>query len=182
MKRQRVVLSPADVHALLGACRGGATGARNRALIVLLYRTGLRLAEALALEWSDVRTDWITVRSGKGGKARTVPIDAPTRISLEEVRSGPKAPRVFASLRGKPLSQGYVRGLFQRLGRRIGLQHCHPHALRHTFAFELANEGKPLHTIMRLLGHSSLATTTIYVDHLGAPDLAEAVSSRPWIH
>lgn len=182
MKRERVVLSGAEVRALIDACNGGPTGTRNAALIGLLYRTGLRIAEALELRPTDLRDTWAHVRTGKGGKPRTVPLDAHALELLEAWRAvRPLAPWLFCTLHGAKLQASYVRALLPRLAREAGIEkRVHAHALRHSFAFELAQEGVPLHQVQRLLGHSSLATTSLYVDHLGARDLADAVTRRPW--
>lgn len=75
--------------------------------------------------------------------------------------------RLFCTLDGGPLSDDYVRGLLRRLGAKAGItKHLHPHGLRHTFAVELENAGTPVTVISKLLGHSSVAVTVRYLDHL----------------
>lgn len=187
MSRPGEVLTTAEVHRLLASTGRGITGRRNRALLYLVWRSGLRCQEALNLRPGDVDVGRATirVRKGKGGKARTVPMDAGIPAQLEpwlEARRvrGLSRRLLFCTLSGGPVSSRYVRALLGRLGERAGLgKRCHPHALRHTFAFELANEGVPLHAIQALLGHTSLDTTTTYLRHLGAGDLAEIIHARP---
>ena len=75
----------------------------------------------------------------------------------------------------------YVRALLPRLARKAGIEkRVHAHGLRHTGAFELANEGYPLHVIQQQLGHSSLATTDRYIRHLTSTEVVEAMKKRQW--
>ena len=88
---------------------------------------------------------------------------------------------VFCTLAGRPMKSAYVRTLFPRLARKAGIERrVHPHALRHSFAFELASEGTPLHVIQCQLGHSSVATTDRYIRHLNPSAVVEAMKSRVW--
>jgi site-specific recombinase XerD len=190
------VLTPAEIHRLIAACpRRGPSGLRNRALIVVLWRAGLRITEALELQPKDVDLDalTITILHGKGDKRRVVGIDpqagAVITVWLQErakLGVGPRAP-LFCTIarsyngRGNPIRSAYVRECLKNLARRAGIEkRVHPHGLRHTHAYELANEGTPLHLIQAQLGHTSLATTDRYVRHL-APVLAlRAVQARTW--
>ena len=87
----------------------------------------------------------------------------------------------FCTLDGRPLQKAYVRALLPRLGRRAGIEkRVHAHGLRHTHAFELANEGHPLHVIQAQLGHASLAVTDRYIRHLAPQQVVEAMRSREW--
>jgi site-specific recombinase XerD len=182
-------LTRAEVHALLRACsRRAPTGLRNRALLVVLYRAGLRIGEALALEPRDLDSDHgtVRVRRGKGAKPRTVAMDPEAWAVLErwlDVRAKRGLNgrhRTFCTLRGRPIDASYVRHALRRLARRAGLERrVAPHMLRHTFAAELAREGVPVHIIRRLLGHRRLETTAQYIDHLAPLELVAAVRSRP---
>jgi site-specific recombinase XerD len=88
---------------------------------------------------------------------------------------------VFSSLKGASLDASYVRRLFPRLARRAGIEkRVHAHGLRHTLAAELADEGVPMHVIRGILGHTSLATTQKYVDHLRPTEVIDAMQSRRW--
>lgn len=178
-----------EVTALVAVAGNGRTANRNRALVVVMWRTGLRLAEVLALRLSDVdrRVQTIRVRRGKGNKARTVPLDPGAyellRSYLEE-RAGWELRRgapVFCTLVGRPLAQQYVRALLVRLAGRAALdKHVHPHMLRHTYAAELAREGVHPVKIQRLLGHANLQVTTRYLETVGtSAELIDVIRSRP---
>lgn len=147
---------------------------RDRALVVLLLNTGLRISEACALEMQDVemgeRSGWVTVRSGKGGRERRVPLNREARQALGEWLSkrGEAEGAVFAGL----TPSGAQRRLGE-IGRRAGVE-VHPHTLRHTFAKNLVDRGVGLERVAMLLGHSSLNTTRVYVVP-GERDLVKAV-------
>ena len=174
---------------ILAASRRAPTGIRNRALIVTLYRGGLRIAEALALMPKDLDADAGTARilHGKGNRARTVGLD-PTAFAVIErwldrrtaLGINGRAP-VFCTLDGNPLSTAYVRALLPRLARKAGIEkRVHAHGLRHTHAAELAREGIPMNVIQAQLGHSSLATTDRYIRHIAPEQVIETMRGRAW--
>lgn len=188
------ILTAPEVGQLLGACaRRGPSGLRNRALIVVMWRAGLRSAEALALELRDVDREagTVTVRHGKGNKRRTVGMD-PTAFAVVEqwlaVRARLGVPRgapVFCTVSqpnvGRPLGAAYWREAIKRLGVKAGIEkRVHSHGLRHTCAVELMREGVPLLVISRQLGHSSLAVTQQYLDHLEPGELVGVMRARAW--
>ncbi|MCZ6689952.1 MAG: tyrosine-type recombinase/integrase [Planctomycetota bacterium] len=178
-----------EVGAVMKACsRKAPTGIRNRAIIVVMYRAGLRCLETLNLKLRDIDRDagTIRIRRGKGGKARTVGID-PSSIAVIErwidVRSklGLNGGPVFSTLTGSELATSYIRKLLPRLARKAGIdRRIHPHALRHAHAVELAREGIPVVIIMRQLGHASLATTTRYLAGLSPEETIQAIRRREW--
>jgi integrase len=181
-------LTPAEVARVIGACsRRAPTGIRNRALITLLYRSGLRISEALALRPADVNLDKHSLRllDTKSGEPQTRGFhpsadDALLRWLDERKRLGigNHGKRLFCTLEGKPLSDRYVRDVLQRLAARAGVdKRVHPHGLRHTFAVELEAAGTPVTTISKLLGHSSIAVTHRYLDHLTNGQAVEALSA-----
>jgi integrase/recombinase XerD len=182
-------LTAAEVDALLRGCSGRApTGIRNRALIAVMYRAGLRIAEALALRPADVNLADGTVRvlHGKGDKSRTVGLDAGAMAVVARwmdrrrefgFRNGP----LFCTLAGGPLSDRYVRDMLKRLAARAGLEkRVHPHGLRHTHAAELVREGVPMNVIRDQLGHSSLAVTDRYLRNVAPADVIKLGQSRTW--
>ena len=183
-------LTAEEVGSLLAACSTRApTGVRNRALITLLYRGGLRISEALALEPKDLDRNEGTIRilHGKGDRPRTIGLDhgafALVELWLDRRRNlginGHK--RVFCTLDGGPLSTAYVRALLPRLARKAGIEkRVHAHGLRHTHAVELARERFPMNMIQAQLGHSSLATTDRYLQHIGPQELIETMRAREW--
>jgi integrase/recombinase XerC len=145
--------------------------ARDAAVLALLYGSGLRISEALALKRNDIPApgegDVITV-TGKGNKARMVPVLAQVaRLAAEYVALCPyelpaEGP-LFVGARGGPLSPRVVQLAMARLRGALGLpKTATPHALRHSFATHLLARGGDLRAIQELLGHASLSTTQIY--------------------
>ena len=151
------LLTEDEVRALIKAASNRApTGIRNRALITVMYRGGLRLAEALALRPKDLDVDVgsVTVLHGKGDRHRVVGLD-PGEFAIvtmwldtrRELGVSGRSP-LFCTLQGKPLHQSYVRTLLPRLAERAGIEkRVHPHGLRHTHSFELMMEGVPVPVI-----------------------------------
>lgn len=184
------ILTPEEARALVRACSSrAATGLRNRALIVCLYRGGLRIAEALALFPKDVDAalGTITVLHGKGDRRRTVGLDpgafAILACWLERRHTVGLTGRqpLFCTLQGRPLKPSYVRTLLPRVAKKAGIEkRVHPHGLRHTHAAELAAEGKPVNLIQAQLGHASLATTDRYLRHIAPRELVETMRTRAW--
>jgi integrase len=175
-----------EVRRLLAACGPkSSTGLRNRALIVTLWRAGLRIAEALALQPRDLDNGVLRVRRGKGSKSRVVALDPEAMAVLQawlerKSRLGIGGP-IFSTLKGEPVLASYVRNLLPRLAKKAGIaKRVHAHGLRHTFASELADEKTDIRVIQRALGHSSLATTQRYVDHLRPQAVIDALRSRTW--
>ena len=143
-------------------------GKRDLALMMLLYGSGLRLGEALALDVRDI-TGGETLRIvGKGNKARMVPLLARVREALlDYLRHRPDgaepASPLFIGTRGGRLNPGVAQKRFRELRGRLGLPAtATPHAMRHSFATHLLGNGVDLRTIQELLGHASLTTTQRY--------------------
>jgi len=177
------VRSQEEIERLLDACGRSFTGRRNRTLLVLLWRCGLRLSEALTLEPRDVdlRRGTLHVRSGKGGRSRYVGLDGRAGAEVEAwLRWRPAdAPTLICTTRGTPVQPAYVRNLLRRLAREAGVQgRVYPHGLRHLFAVSLAEEGADLMLIRDALGHASAATTDLYLRGLGAGRAVAYVRSR----
>ena len=184
------VLSPEEVHAILDACSDTLLGIRNQALITTLYRAGLRCKEALLLEPKDISFFDVSIRvlHGKGDRARTVGIDPVALSVIErwiEERDGhgfTDTQPLYCTRHGGPIGSSYVRELLPRLARKVGIaKRVHTHGLRHTHAYELMMEGIPISIIQRQLGHSSLATTDIYLSHIAPKQVIEAISRREWV-
>lgn len=169
-------LTPAEVALLLDACSiQSATGCRNRAIITMLYRSGLRVSELLALRPSDVNLAQHSIRllDTKTGEPQTRGFHASADDALARWlerrrelghRSGP----LFCTITGGgPLYSQYVRLMLKRAAVSAGIEkRVHPHGLRHTFAAELDAAGTSLSVISKLLGHHSVPTTAHYLDHL----------------
>lgn len=184
------VLTSEEVSTILAQCSMiSSYGLRHRALITVLYRTGLRLSEALALALKDVdvAAGSVTVLHGKGDRRRTVGID-PGGIGVVEawverrsVLGIPAEAPLFCTLRGAPMNPSTVRALLPRLARDAGItKRVHAHGLRHTHAYELMMEGVPMGIIQRQLGHLSLATTDTYLAHIAPKEVIEAIEKRVW--
>ena len=180
------VLTPEEVSAIISKCSMRApTGIRNRALLTLLYRSGLRISEALALKPSDVTLARHSVRvlHGKGNKATTrgfhpTADDALARWIDTRKKLGIRGGPLFCTLDGGAIYPQYVRLLLQRLAAKSGVEkRVHPHGLRHTFADELRSAGADVVTISKLLGHSSIAVTNRYLDHLSNAQAVEALEA-----
>lgn len=184
------ILTGDEVSALIrAASTRSSSGIRARALIAVLYRGGLRISEALALEPKDLdeKAGTVTVLRGKGKRRRVVGLDPAAFALIErwmDRRRSLKVParrRLFCTLKGEPLDDSYVRRLLPRLGRRAEIEkRVHAHGLRHAHASQLAAEGLPVNLIQRQLGHSSLATTSRYLDHIAPEDLIDAMRQREW--
>ena len=184
------VLTSEEVAALLKApSRRAPTGVRNRALLTVLYRAGLRISEALDLFPKDIDLGSGTVRvlHGKGDKMRTVALDPEAQAVLElwlqkRTALGHNARQaVFCTLKGVRVSADYVRAMLPRLARRAGInKRVHAHGLRHTMASEMRTEGRDIGAISKALGHSSIATTARYLDHVNPQAVVDMMRSRTW--
>ncbi len=184
------LLTPQEAVALVLASSGRApTGIRNRALVAVMYRSGLRPGEALALMPADVDLGaaTIAVPPRKGGVRRMTGIDATTRrlvVAWLDRRGergiGDDRP-LFCTLAGEPLKAAYVRELLPRLARRARIhKRVHPLALRYANAAELAEEGIPAPMIDRHLGVAPVGAARRYRRPVSEEDVAAAVAARAW--
>jgi site-specific recombinase XerD len=163
-------------------------GWRLRAMIVVLWRAGLRIQEALALAEHDLdqRRGSILVRNGKGGRRREVGMDEwaweqlhPWLAVRAELPVGPLFCIIDGPTRGRPWSGAAVRAEFRRVAALAGVRRRFaPHQLRHAHALELAREGVPLNIIQRQLGHANLGTTSIYLQGIDPEEIITAVRTR----
>lgn len=186
-------LTSREVLALMSHCGAGACGKRDRAMIVLMWRAGLRVSEVLALRPKDIDLECgrVAVLHGKGDRNRTVGLDPMAcsiiadwmreRRALGVNGTHPVFCVVSRPTTGRPMYSAYVRNKLKELGARAGIEkRVHPHGLRHTHAFELAGEGVDLRIVRRQLGHSNLAVTARYVEHLNPFEVVDAIRARPW--
>lgn len=165
-------LSESDVEALLGAPDDSDHGLRDRAMIELLYATGLRVSELVSLKMNQINLHQGLVRVvGKGNKERLVPLGEEAVGHIEEylryARPGLLKERpceaVFVTNRAAPMTRHAFWHLIKRYALKAGIEkHLSPHTLRHAFATHLLNHGADLRVVQLLLGHSDLSTTQIY--------------------
>jgi len=146
--------------------------ARDTAVLLLLYGSGLRISEALSLQAKDAPVNGREVLriTGKGDKQRLVPVLPVTQQAVERYMSlcpypldagGP----LFLGAKGGPLGPRIIQLVMERLREALGLPHtATPHALRHSFATHLLSAGADLRQIQELLGHASLSTTQVYTE------------------
>jgi integrase/recombinase XerD len=168
-RRNPEILEPSEAAALVGACRKRSkTGRRNRAILLLMLRTGLRVSEVCNLLRANVREEgWLEVKCGKGKKDRAVQLqDQETLDALAAwLAVAPPSDYLVSTLKGARVSRGYVWGMTKRMARRAGVpeNRVHPHILRHTFATDALRMGVPLPHLQHLLGHANQATTAVYL-------------------
>jgi site-specific recombinase XerD len=188
-------LTPDEVYQLMGACGHGTCGVRDRAMLIVWWRAGLRCSEALSLQPRDIdRTAEglvVRVRHGKGNRNRTVALASDAAGYFQAWLAVWKAEfegskYIFCNVKarsgkrkGAKLSPITVRSLLMRLRKKAGLEkRVHAHGLRHTFALELDDEGKPLRVIQHALGHANAQTTSTYLSAMGGKEVLGALQSR----
>ena len=165
-KVEKETYSEVDMAKLMAACRT----LREKAMIQFLASTGCRVSEMVELnrDQVDLRNQEVVVH-GKGNKERVVYFDSVTANLLERYlnRRKDKEDALFIGQRcgRKPerMQAGGVRWLLNKIGKRAGVKHVHPHKFRRTLATEMARHGMPIQTVSRLLGHESIGTTMEYV-------------------
>ena len=162
-----------EMLSLFAADSSGSLGRRDCAILEVLYGCGLRVSELVGLDIECVHLGegYLTVQ-GKGDKSRIAPLSGMAAkslaIYLNECRSSLVKPyaqatsAVFLNARGGRLTRQSVHALVAKAGRYIGIDHLHPHTLRHSFATHLLEGGADLRVIQEILGHSDISTTQIY--------------------
>lgn len=168
------VLSPKEVEQLLAAPAGaGRIAVRDKALLELLYATGLRVSEIAGLDLKDIHFDSGYLRcTGKGSKVRIVPFGDKARLYLERyidsvrplfVKDGCRCDRLFLTYRGKGFSRKGLWKIIRSYAVKAGIgSRVSPHTLRHSFASHMLANGAPLRVVQEMLGHADIATTQIY--------------------
>jgi integrase/recombinase XerC len=178
-KRVPTHLDEADVARLLEMPGDGETALRGRALLEMLYATGIRCSELVGLDVSEVDLETRMIRVlGKGRKERIVPFGQRARAALEaylpvRARARPREDALFVNARGGRLTDRSVRSLVAKRVRQVALaRRISPHTLRHSFATHLLERGADLRSIQELLGHARLSTTQRYT-HVNTRHLLE---------
>ncbi|MEZ5651818.1 MAG: site-specific tyrosine recombinase XerD [Burkholderiaceae bacterium] len=181
-------LSEAQVEALLTAPPlDDPLGIRDRAMLELLYATGLRVSELVSIELHQISlTDGVVRVVGKGDKERLVPVGEPARQALlqylEQARGEILGRRisdaVFVTGRGGPMTRQMFWVLIRRYAVRADIRApLSPHGLRHAFATHLLNHGADLRVVQMLLGHADISTTQIYTQRRAARDCSSCTSA-----
>jgi site-specific recombinase XerD len=178
-----------EIVAVMRAAGDSAEGARLRGVIVVLWRAGLRISEALSLNETDLDRDRgsLLVRHGKGDKRREVGMDRWAWTHLDpwlEVRKELPVGRLFCILRGptrgRPCASAGVRAQLHHTAVAAGVRRRFaPHQLRHAHAVEMSREGISLLIIQRQLGHADLAITSRYLRGIDNTEIIAAVRERP---
>ena len=170
----------------------GAAGARDRAMLEVLYGCGLRASELVGLDVQDLYLDDEFVRVlGKGSKQRLVPLCGSALKALIDYLDGPRhelaaharrvavCPGVFLNKNGGRISRQSVHAICERYGRLVGIEGLHPHTLRHSFATHMLAGGADLRVLQEILGHADISTTQIYT-HVDRTHLREVyLSAHP---
>ena len=184
-KHLPTVLSLEEVDAMMRAIDLSSNeGHRNRAMMEMLYGSGLRVSELVNLQLSKIyRDEHYMLIEGKGSKQRLVPLSPVAEewfdYWLQERSSWPLKPEsrdiAFVNRYGRPMTRAMVFTIVRRLCAAAGIKKTvSPHTLRHSFATHLLQNGADLRVIQQLLGHEDLATTEIYT-HLNVQDLRQAI-------
>jgi site-specific recombinase XerD len=178
-----------EIIAVMRAAGDGPDGVRLRGVIVMLWRAGLRISEALSLNETDLDPNRgaVLVRHGKGDKRREVGMDRWAWAHLEpwlELRRTLPAGALFCVMRGRtrgrPCAPAAIRAQLHRAAQAAGVRRRFaPHQLRHAHAVEMSREGISLIVIQRQRGHADLAITSRYLRGIDNTEIIQAVHDRP---
>jgi type 1 fimbriae regulatory protein FimB/type 1 fimbriae regulatory protein FimE len=162
--RQREYLTEAEVELLIDAARKrGRNGLRDSAAILLAYRHGLRAQELCSLQWSqiDLKHGRLHVNRAKGGQESVHPLHGPELRALRPLQG--VSPYVFVTEGGTPVTTAWFLRMIQRTGKVAKLPFpVHPHMLRHSTGYKLANDGQDTRSLAHYLGHRNLQSTARY--------------------
>jgi integrase len=165
--RPREHLTEREVNKLIEAAKGNRWGQRDSAMILVAFRHGLRASELCGLQWSDVEfeTGTLHLRRAKGGVTSTHPLLGDELRALRALKREAKSPFIFVSERGAPFTVSGFAKLVERAGFEAKLPFkVHPHMLRHSTGYALANKGTDTRTLQAYLGHRSIQSTVRYTE------------------
>jgi integrase len=166
--RSREHLSEREVEKLIEGAKANRWGHRDATMVLLAFRHGLRVSELVDLRWEqvDLENAILHVRRAKQGSPATHPLTGRELRALRRIqREAPKSPFVFVSERGTPFSTRGFQAMVERTARAAGFgMKIHPHMLRHSCGYKLANDGVDTRTIQAYLGHKSIQHTVRYTE------------------
>jgi integrase len=167
--RTREYMTEAELEKLIGAAKGNRHGHRDSTMVMVAYRHGLRAAELVDLRWDQIDFDRATlaVRRVKRGTPATHPIQGDELRALRRLQreQEPRSPFVFTSERGAPFTTAGFARMIERAGKAAGLAfQAHPHMLRHSCGFALANKGHDTRSLQAYLGHRNIQHTVRYTE------------------
>lgn len=168
-RRGREYLTPDEIDRVIAAAgRLGRYGHRDAAMILVAYRHGLRVSELVSLRWDqvDLKTGQLHVRRLKSGLPSTHPLHGPELRALRRIlRERGATQYVFVSERKAPMTTSTFRKILARAGKAAGIEMpLHPHMLRHSTGFKLANDGQDTRAIQHYLGHRNIQHTVLYTE------------------
>ena len=165
-ERAKNYLDGAEMERLLAAARTGRHGVRDHLLLLMIYRHGLRVSEAIGLRWDHVNLVrsrlWVERLKGSLSVEHPIPGDELRLVRKHLAARNDSLPWLFVSERAAPLSRHAVNYLVASASDRAGLGHVHPHMLRHSCGYALADKGTDLRTMQDYLGHRDPAMTVRY--------------------
>lgn len=170
-KDRRRYLTQDELGRLISAARKGRYSQRDATLILLMARHGLRVSEAIDLEWDqiDFTRAHLHVRRLKGGIASVHPIQGNELRALRELHRRAIGAFVFPTDRGGPMTRSNVSKMIATAGARAGLPYAHPHMLRHTCGHLLADAGHDTRRLQLWLGHADIKHTAHYSELSAKP-------------
>lgn len=188
-KKAPIILSVDEVSRLLASASGNtAKEIRDRAMLELLYATGIRVSELIGLKLADIDMAVGFITCSEGRRERTVPFgkvakDAMARYldgAREDLLKGGRSEWLFTNCSGSPMSRQGFWKIIKFYGKRAGIKtDITPHSLRHSFAAHLLSNGADVKIVQTMLGHSDLSTTQMYAAYMGTSALQEAYQAHP---
>lgn len=168
-RRSREFLTPNEIDKLMVAAKKlGRHKHRDYTMILMAYRHGLRVSELISLRWQqiDLTSGLIQINRLKNGINSIHPLFGPELRALRKIkRKYPKTEYIFISERGSPMSASTFRKIIARAGKAAEINMpIHPHMLRHSTGFKLANESRDTRSIQKYLGHKNIRHTTLYTE------------------
>ena len=165
--RTRSYLTESEVERLIKVAKAGRHGLRDRMMVLVAFRHGLRVSELCDLRWSDIdfNAGSVHIRRLKGSRDSTHFLEGDEMRGLRALRKGAASPFVFVSERGGPISPAGFRKQLQRWGAKAGIEFpVHPHQLRHAAGYALANRGMDTRSLQAYLGHVAIQHTVRYTE------------------